>query len=194
MRSKIKVTANSDDLEEHLFAACLLTFGIRSSEGLSLLDSKGPQNFGDMWLKVKVTAGSNDLGKHLLASWLNFLTKRFYRLSNLYRFLPQKVPNSHNMLRSMKSKVKVRAKANDLEKHLSAAWLPIIPKIFISFVFGRPQGTIILWGHQAKSKGHSRFKWLLIAFVCFLTWLFFIKLCKNFTDSYQSMAQVTIEL
>ena len=66
MRSKVKVTANSDDLKEHLSAACLLTFAIRSSQGLSLVDSSGTLYFGGIRLKVKVTA-SNDLGKHLSA-------------------------------------------------------------------------------------------------------------------------------
>ena len=61
MRSKVKVAANSDDLEEHLSATELLTFAIRSSQGLSLVDPRGPLYFGGMRLKVKVTVGSYGL-------------------------------------------------------------------------------------------------------------------------------------
>ena len=66
MRSKVKVRANSDILEEQLSAACLLTFAISSSQDLSLV--KGPLCFGGMKLEVKVREGSNDLRKHLSAS------------------------------------------------------------------------------------------------------------------------------
>ena len=68
-------SANSDDLEDHLSDAWLLTFANRSSQILSLMKPRGPLYFSGISLKVKVTSGSHDLVKHLSASWLNFLTK-----------------------------------------------------------------------------------------------------------------------
>ena len=70
-------------------------------------------------------------------------------LSNLHRFLPEKVQNNHNMLSLWgqgQSKLKWPWKA------LVCCWTPKIPKVLISSLFGGPQGTIILWGYETKVK------------------------------------------
>ena len=54
MRAKVRVTVNSDDLEEHLSASCLLRYAVRSSQGLSLVAPKRPLYFGGTCLLNQV--------------------------------------------------------------------------------------------------------------------------------------------